>query len=54
MNTSLTLHPTFTAVRQPARSRFFAALLAFVASLFIYDDPAALRYSASKTNGEID
>lgn len=54
MNTSLTFHPSFIAVRQPARSRFFAALLALIASLFVYDDPAALRYMAAKNNSSLD
>jgi hypothetical protein len=54
MNASLTLHHPVSILRQPARSHLLAALLAFIRSIFTYDDPAALRYIVTKYNGLYD
>jgi hypothetical protein len=45
MNASLSIPRSAVSIRLPVRSSIFSVLLAFIASLFASDDPAALRYA---------
>jgi hypothetical protein len=55
MNTSLTINRPEAPVCRPARPNWLEMIEAFFALLFsTADDPAALRYTASKYKGEID
>lgn len=54
MNASLTIRQNQIATRRPARASWLARVQALIAALFTADDPAALRYSAAKYQGEID
>jgi hypothetical protein len=59
MNTTLTIQQPEIAIRTPARTNWLSRIEAFIAAYFAIlfttaDDPAALRYTASKYGGEID
>ncbi len=55
MNASLTIHSSEITIRRPARANWLLWIKAFITSLFTTaDDPAALRYTASKYGGEQD